>query len=127
MKRELIQNILPVPVGETEEAIDRSGFLSAVAAIRPKGSGEVTIKVTHSDTKEGEFVEVPDKLLAVDGNSVEGAADGDLLIFDLDLVGCKPFIKVKFEGDGVGSSAPTALVLGDAAETPVEAPDSLGK
>lgn len=127
MKRELIQNILPIPLGTEEEAIDRSGFLSAVVAVKPKGSGELTLKVTHADTKEGSYVDVPDTKLFVNGNKVDTVAEGDLVLFDLDLVGCKQFIKVTLDGAGKGESPAAAIVLGDAATTPVETPDESGE
>ena len=127
MKRGLIQNILPIPQGEAEEAIDRSGFLSAVVAVKPKSSGELTVEVSHADTAEGDFKPVTDPGLYVNGASVADVAEGDLVLFDLDLVGCKPFIKVKLSGAGLGDSAPVTVVLGDAAETPVEAPESSGE
>lgn len=127
MKRELIQNVQLIPLGE-DEAIDRSGFLSAVVAIKPKGSGELTAKITHADTKDGSFTEVTDAGLFVDGsNKVSDVAEGDLVVFDLDLIGCKQFIKVTFEGEGKGESTAAAIVLGDAAETPVEASGKLGE
>ena len=44
--------------------------------------------------------------------------------FDLDLVGCKQFVKIKFEIVCTGGSTPSctataALALGDASEVPV--------
>lgn len=120
MKRELIQNIKAIPL-EADEAIDRTGFLSAVVAIKPKGSGDLTIKVTHADTKAGDYAAVEDPMLVVGGEATfKSVASGDLVKFDLDLVGCKPFIKVDFEGDGEGSSAPAVIVLGDPTLAPVE-------
>ena len=128
MKRNLIQNALVIPLDlEKNDAIDRAGFLSAVVGVKPNGSGELTLKVTHADTKEGEFVDVPDTKLFVNGGKVDTVADGDLVQFDLDLVGCKKFIKVALDGDGKGESPTAAIVLGDATTAPVEAPDESGE
>lgn len=127
MKRELIQNVQLIPLGENE-AIDCSGYLSAVVAIKPKGSGALTIKVTHADEKTGNYTEVPDTGLFVNGtNKVDNVTESDLVTFDLDLIGCKRFVKITFEGDGKGESPAAAVVLGDAANTPVEAIGNLGE
>lgn len=52
------------------------------------------------------------------------AAGGELVNFDLDLVGLKQYIKVKVEISCSGGSTPSceataALALGDASEVPV--------
>lgn len=127
MKRELIQNTLLIPLGE-DEAIDRGGFLSAVLAVKPKGTGELTVTVTHADTKDGNYTEVTDTGLFIDGTGkADNVADGDLVNFDLDLIGCKQFIKVTIGGAGMGTGATAAIALGDAATDPVEAPEALGE
>lgn len=118
MKRELIQNIKPIP-WEDDKAIDRAGFLSAVVAVTAKGSGELTMKVKHSDTEAGEYTEITDAAAYVGSNTVKDAVSDDLILFDVDLVGCKQFIKVTLEGAAL-SEGPAAVVLGDAAYTPVE-------
>lgn len=121
MKRELIQNVMLIPLSE-DDTIDRSGFLSAVVAVKPKASGDITLKVTHSDTKENGFTDIKDTGLFVDGsNSVSDVESGDLVSFDLDLIGSKQYIKVAIEGTGKGEGAAFAIVLGDAAVNPVEA------
>lgn len=127
MKRELIQNVMLIPLSE-KDVIDRGGFLSAVISVKPSASGELTVKVTHSDTKEGEFTEIKDTGLFVDGsNTVSQVESGDLVSFDIDLIGCKQFIKVALEGAGKGESAAYAIVLGDAAVNPVEAAAEAGE
>ena len=123
MKRELIQNTLLIPLNENE-AIDRGGFLSAVLAIKPKGEGELTVKITHADTSDGAYTEVTDNGLFVDGtNEADNVTSGDLVNFDLDLIGCKRFIKVTIEGAGKGEGAAVAIALGDASVNPVETPE----
>lgn len=135
MKRELIQNVKVTPY-TSENAIDRDGFLSAVLGVlvgTPTGSPTdlaVKLTVTECDTKSGSYTPAADKLIPVDkaldadgSISLDTAAGGALVNFDLDLVGCKQFIKIKVEvvctGDSSAScTATAALVLGDKAYTP---------
>ena len=125
MKRELLQNIKAMPLDT--EAIDRAGFLSAVVAVKAAGSGEVTIAVKDCDTSGGDFQPVADPLVVLDGKAtVKDVQNGDLVNFDLDLVGCKQYIKIEFTGEGKGEGA-AVIVLGDATNTPVEAPAALGE
>lgn len=130
MKRELIQNtkLIPIDPSAETEAIDRTGFLSAVIAVVAKGSGELKLTVKHSDTAEGDFTEVVDNYLFVDGTgAVKDAAADDLVNFDADLAGCKPFIKISFTGNGLGSGGLGAIVLGDPGAAPIEASENLGE
>ena len=118
MKRELIQNIKAFP-WEDGKAIDRAGFLSAVVAVQAKSTGEVTLKVQHCDTEGGSYVDVPDPLLVVEGGpTVKDVQVDDLVNFDLDLIGCKQFVKIAFEGEAKGEGA-AVVVLGDPAQAPV--------
>ena len=125
MKRELLQNVQPIPL-VADEVIDRGGFLSAVLAVKPKSSGDLSVKIEHGDAKAGPFTEAKDPGLFIDGNSVPTVADGDLILFDLDLIGCKRFIKVTVSGSGLGEGA-SALVLGDTSVYPVEADADSGE
>lgn len=137
MKRELIQNVKVTPY-TSETAIDREGFLSAVLGVlvgTPTGTPTgmaVKITVTECDTETGSYTPATDKLVPLDKALDENgafsvdtdAAGGELLNIDLDLVGCKQFIKAKVEvvctgGTTPSCSATAALVLGDAAEMPV--------
>lgn len=137
MKRELIQNVKVTPY-TSETAIDRDGFLSAVLGVlvgTPTGTPTgmaVKITVTECDTETGSYTPATDKLVPLDkaldetgAFSVDtDAAGGELLNIDLDLVGCKQFIKAKVEvvctgGTTPSCSATAALALGDAAEMPV--------
>lgn len=119
MKRELIQNVKVTPY-TSEDAIDRDGFLSAVLGVlvgTPTGSPTglaVKLTVTECDTESGSYTPAADKLIPV---------DKALVNFDLDLVGCKQFIKIKVEvvctgGSSASCTATAALVLGDKAYTP---------
>lgn len=137
MKRELIQNVKVTP-HTSEDAINREGFLSGILAVKvgsPSGSPTgmaVKLTITESDQSGTGYAPVKDKLVCV-GNAplddagaisvTTDAAGGALVNFDLDLVGCKQFIKIKVEvvctgGPSASCTATAALVLGDKAYTP---------
>lgn len=123
MKRELIQNVKAIPY-TNGDAIDREGFLSAVVAVSAAAAGKMELKVTHSDTAAGTFVDVPDTRLVVEGEAeVSDLKAGDIANFDIDLVGCKQFIKVTVSGTAAtvaeGGTLACAVVLGDPAQAPV--------
>lgn len=126
MKRNLIQNVKAVPY-TSGSVIDRTGFLSAVVAVSALAAGNVKLEVTHADTATGTFEAVADERLVVGGaNEVKDLKAGDIANFDLDLLGCKNFIKVTLSGDaavsGSGDTAKTAacaIVLGDHYAQPV--------
>lgn len=137
MKRALIQNVKVTPY-TSEDVINREGFLSAVLGVlvgTPTGTHTgmaVKLTVTESDEEAGSYTPAADKLIPIDkaldadgAISVDtDAAGGALVDFDLDLVGCKQFVKIKFEIVCTGGSTPSctataALALGDASEVPV--------
>ena len=126
MKRNLIQNVKAIPY-TSGEVIDRTGFLSAVVAVSALAAGSVKLEVTHADTAGGTFEAVKDERLVMGGaDEVKDLKTGDIANFDLDLLGCKNFIKVTLSGDaavsGSGDSAKTAacaVVLGDHHTQPV--------
>lgn len=126
MKRNLIQNVKAAPY-TSGSVIDRTGFLSAVVAVSALAAGNVKLEVTHADTATGTFEAVADERLVVGGaNEVKDLKAGDIANFDLDLLGCKNFIKVTLSGDAAvsGSSdtaktAACAIVLGDHYAQPV--------
>lgn len=137
MKRALIQNVKVTPY-TSEDVINREGFLSAVLGVlvgTPTGTPTgmaVKLTVTESDEEAGSYTPAADKLIPIDkaldadgAISVDtDAAGGALVDFDLDLVGCKQFVKIKYEITCTGGSSPScsataALVLGDASEVPV--------
>ena len=126
MKRSLFQNITAIPYS-SGDAIDRSGFLSAVIGANVASGAAVTVKVEHSDDGEN-FVPVTDKLVfpekQTEGGEItfknetvkaEGAVDaGGVVNIDVDLVGLKPIVKFTVTGaDGL------AVVLGVAITQPV--------
>ena len=111
MKRNLIQNVKAIPY-TSGEVIDRTGFLSAVVA-------GATVRGTSEAVKD-------ERLVMGGADEVKDLKTGDIANFDLDLLGCKNFIKVTLSGDaaasGSGDSAKTAacaVVLGDHHTQPV--------
>lgn len=127
MKRELYNNVKLIP-GGTAVAIDRSGFLSAIvaASVTTAADGSVTtaadgqkvaFSVTHCDTQNGKFVAVDDDHIGIDGPLREAAVKtGDMLNVDIDLLGCKQYIKITPTTE---ATVVYAVVLGDPAQAPV--------
>lgn len=123
MKRELIQNVKAIPY-TSGEAIDRAGFLSAVCAVKAAAAGNMKVAVTHADTSTGTFEAVPDACLFVGGgDEAKDLKVGDIANFDIDLVGCKQFVKLTVSGAvatvAEGATLGCSLVLGDPAQAPV--------
>lgn len=137
MKRELLQNVKVQPY-TSADVIDRYGFLSGILAVKvgtPTGSPtslEVKLTLTESDEQDGTYAAVADRKAVIDkalddngSISVETAVDGGGLVnFDLDLIGCKQYIKATVEvvctgGTSAACTATAAIVLGDSAEQPV--------
>lgn len=137
MKRELLENVKVQPY-TSGGAIDREGYLSAVLGVSlgaatgaPTG---ITVKVTFTecDTEGGSYTPVADKLV-VPGKTTDdtGAvtieadpAGGELHNIDIDLVGCKQFIKATVAVECTGGSSPSctatcAIALGDKNVQPV--------
>lgn len=137
MKRELIQNIKVIPY-KSGGAIDRERFLSGVLAVSlGAATGEPTgitvkIAVTECDTQAGGYTAVKDKHVFIDHTADgEGAitltadkSGNELHNLDLDLAGCKKFIKITVTVNCAGVSTPKcdatcAIALGDNAVQPV--------
>jgi len=126
MKRALFQNVITAPIA-TGEVIDRDNFLSAILAAKVAAPGDLSLSVTHCDTADGEFEKATDLRLepndkgtfTVDGEiTVVGLAAGDLANIDVDLVGCKRFVKIAASG-AAAEDALFAYALGDAQYAPV--------
>lgn len=118
MKRQLIQSnkIIPCTSGE---AIDREGFLSAIFAAKI-GKGTLSaIAITHCDTADGTFEDVPDPMVIVKNGPTGDIKEGEIANFDIDLVGCKRFIKITASLTGTDAAATYAVALGDSVEAPV--------
>ncbi len=125
MKRELFQNITAIPY-TSGNAVDRSGFLSAVIGANVAAGASVTVKVEHSDDGET-FVPVTDKLVFPEKQTAGGeytfeapAAEGtegtsSVVNIDVDLVGLKNVVKFTVTGNDGG----LVVVLGDSATQPV--------
>lgn len=137
MKRELLENVKVQPY-TSGSAIDREGYLSAVLGVSlGAASGTttgITVKVTFTecDTESGSYTPVADKLV-VPGKTTDdtGAvtieadpAGSELHNIDIDLVGCKQFIKATVAVECTGGSSPScaatcAIALGDKNAQPV--------
>ena len=131
MKREPFQNITAIPY-TSGDAIDKTGFLSAVIGANIAAGAKMTVKVEHSDdgetfepvtdprvfpeqsTKDGEYTfENPADAGAEDA---EGELDtGGVVNVDVDLVGLKNIVKFTVTGNDGG----LVVVLGDNSVQPV--------
>lgn len=137
MKRELLENVKVQPY-TSGDAIDREGYLSAVLGVSlgaatgtPTGI-TVKVKFTECDTERGSYTPVADKLI-VPGKTTDdtGAvtieadpAGSELHNIDIDLVGCKQFIKATVAVECTGGTsqsctATCAIALGDKNVQPV--------
>lgn len=132
MKRELLESVKAIPY-TLEQVVDRLGALSAVLGISVTSAtddAQATVTVTHADASDGTFEAVPDERIFLEDTIVERdstgkfvrsiatmpVVTGDLLNVDIDLLGCKQFVKVAVTYDGGASPSVTAayaLTLGD--------------
>lgn len=131
MKRELFDNVKLI--GKADNVvIDRSGCLSGVLAVsvgaitgNPTAS-DLSIAITHADTEDGTYKPVTDAMIGmVEHPSIDGVLNkiavksDDQIAINLDLLGCKQYIKItpsiKFTGgtSPAAANASYALVLGD--------------
>ena len=137
MKRELFDNVKLV-VKADNAVIDRIGCLSGVLAVsvgaitgNPTAS-DLSIAITHADTEDGTFRPVTDAMIGMGEHpSKEGVLNkiavksNDTISINLDLLGCKQFIKItpsiKFTGGSSPAASNTAyaLVLGDPSNSPL--------
>ena len=137
MKRELLENVKVQPY-TSGSAIDREGYLSAVLGVSlGAASGTPTgiivkVTLTECDTESGSYTPVADKLV-VPGKTTDdtGAvtieadpAGSELHNIDIDLVGCKQFIKATVAVECTGGTSPSctatcAIALGDKNVQPV--------
>lgn len=134
MKRALLENNKVIL---NPKIIDREGFLSAIFALKATGSvtdgTTVSIMMEHCDTEDGKFEAVPDTevypSLGINDKKPGvlegiGIAEGESINIDIDLLGCRRFVKmtVSFkDGDGADTEATcvSAVVLGDSTKVPV--------
>ncbi len=128
MKRTLLENNKVII---SPDIVDRHKFLSAILAIKAAGVTEgatVSIGFKHCDTEDGEFEAVTDTEVCpgfkIDPGTgmLSGVAvtDSEDINIDIDLIGCRRFVKIMVSADGADSaSVQTAIVLGDSSEAPV--------
>ena len=121
MKRALFDTVTVLPFA-SGSVVERMGYESAVLAVTVTTQDKATVKVEHCDTADGKFTAVKDSRLFIDNpvdkdgkaiiaNETEAEAVANL---DIDLIGCKQFVKITVEGGTAG-----ALALGDATDNPV--------
>lgn len=121
MKRALFDTVavLPFASGNT---VDSTGYESAVLAVTVAAGQTATVKVETCDTVDGTFEAVDDSRLFVDNPvnddgeaELDNPASADAVAnLDIDLIGCKSFIKITVTNGTAG-----ALALGDATDYPV--------
>lgn len=134
MKRELIENVKVMPY-TSAAVIDRDGFLSGIFAASigtitgSPTAAKLGIAITECDTSGGTYAAVKDTHVIVGGED-EWEIDLDAttpaldINVDLDLVGCKRFVKITATVTLTGGTTPSstnayAIALGDAQITPV--------
>ena len=118
MKRELFGNI-KLQAYTSGTAIDRQGFLSALFSATISKGTKISLTVTHCDTETGTYTAAPE------GTLMKGAAETELTApasvdCQLDLLGCKQFVKITATLPGTDAAATYALALGDGPAAPVE-------
>ena len=117
MKRALFETIKVIP-GGVGVVINRSGFLSAVLGVNVSAAvdEELVLTVEHCDTESGTFEEVDDSHIGVEGPLRKVIVNaGDLANMDIDLIGCKEYVKITVT---TNATATYALTLGDPAQAP---------
>jgi len=125
MKRALLQNVKVSPY-TGGAAIDKNNFLSAIFAASVTTAGALTLTVTHCDTASGAFTPAADTRLEanVKGTKTTNGVisltvtANSLVNVDIDLVGCKQFVKIAASG-AAATGATFAYALGDPAYAPV--------
>lgn len=116
MKRELLQNVKVQPY-TSGDAIERTGFHSAIVGAKIGTAGALTLTVTHSDDGTT-FEAVKDELVFPEKKTSNGAyttgtlAKGDVVNIDIDLVGLKDFVKITASG-AAATDTVLAVALGD--------------
>lgn len=119
MKRNLYGSIKAMPY-TSGTAVDRQGYLSAVVSASASAAGTLAVAVTECDTADGSFTAVADERVVMGRNlSNISVVNDELMAVELDLVGCKRYIKVTVTPGG-SAAATYALVLGDPTHLPVE-------
>lgn len=120
MKRNLYGSIKAMPY-TSGKAVDRKGYLSAVLAAGAKRGPERWLWPSPSATQRAAPLRQWRMNVWPMGRDLSSIAVGqnELVAVDLDLVGCKQYIKVTVTPGG-SAAATYALVLGDPARMPVE-------
>lgn len=118
MKRQLFESLKVTPY-TSAAAIDREGFDSAVLGAAVTAAGTLAVAVTECDTSTGTFTAVADDRVTVNTPfAAKTVAIGDTPAWNLDLIGCKRYIKITITAAS-SAAATYALALGDPREPPV--------
>jgi len=120
MKRALFDTVKVRPHA-IADAIDREAYLSLVLGIvcsAATATPSVTFKLQHAATSDGSFVDVPDELAIITKQPISLAKNG-VYQLNVDLLGCKRFVKVVPTIEGTATLA-YALALGDNPTQPSE-------
>lgn len=118
MKRQLFESLKVTPY-TSAAVIDREGFDSAVLGAAVTAAGTLAVAVTECDTASGTYKAVADDRVAVGTPfTAKSVANGDNPTWNLDLIGCKRYIKITITAAS-SAAASYALALGDPREAPV--------
>ena len=122
MKRELLQNIKVQPY-TSGDAVERTGFLSAILGCAIGTAGALTVTVTHSDNGT-DFEAVNDTKVFPEKTTSGGVLTTDdlekdvIVDIDIDLIGLKNYVKIAVSG-AAAANTKLAIALGDSAVQPV--------
>ena len=117
MKKALFDTVAVLPY-TSGSVVDRLGYESAILAVTVKTSQTATVKIEHCDTDSGTFEAVPDPVDTSGQASLKNEDAADVVAnLDIDLIGCKRYIKLTVTNGTVGG-----LALGDATDYPVKYP-----
>ena len=123
MKRALFDTVAVLPF-TSGSIIPRLGYASAVLAVTVASKGKAVVTAEHCDTADGTFTAVADSRLFLDNPVEDGAAviandtAAEIVAnLNIDLTGCKAFVKLTVTGGEAGALAP-----GDAARYPAHRP-----
>ena len=122
MKRNLFENIKVQPY-TSGDAIEKTGFLSAILGGKIGTAGDLTLTITHSD--DGTTYEaVTDERVFPEAKTeggvltIKNLAKDDVANIDIDLLGLKDYVKITASGAAAANTV-LAIALGDAREQPV--------
>lgn len=132
MKRMLFEGLQLLPYN-SDMVVDRLGALSSVLAVTGNTAAtEVTVTLTHCETEDGTFTPALDTRLFLLNTQLEHDSEGKItkafvkatlapggvLNFDIDLLACRRYVKIKVECTE-SATVSCALALGDFPTEPI--------